>query len=161
VRGGDGWSGLLRSHAGAEIEILSTSRNRRRASRPASIWQTAPRSQPRAPAPPALARRTAFLLADVHLDERLSPKYPGGRPTLRSKTALSIVVGMPACGVVDARQTLTIGAADVKPPTALNLPLNAPVRLVHEPRSMRAACWSWWRTASTAANVVRLAVKQK
>jgi GntR family transcriptional regulator len=121
------WSGLLRSREGAEIEILSDEPNRDGAAVPASIGKPAPRYR-------HLRRRhwrggQPFLLADVYLDERLSPKVT--ESDLRSKTALKLVAGIPGVRIVDARQTLTIGAADVETAAALNLPLNAPVAYVH------------------------------
>ena len=41
------------------------------------------------------------------------------------------MAGIPGVRIADARQTLTIGAADVETAAALNLPLNAPVAHVH------------------------------
>jgi len=46
---------------------------------------------------------------------------------LRTKTALKLVAGIPGVRIADARQTLTIGMADVETAAALRLPLNAPV----------------------------------
>jgi GntR family transcriptional regulator len=121
------WSGLLRSREGAEIEILADEPGREGASIPQSIGKPAPRYR-------HLRRRhwrdgQPFLLADVYLDERLSPKVTDA--DLRSKTALKLVASIPGVRIADARQTLTIGAADVETAAALNLPLNAPVAYVH------------------------------
>lgn len=122
------WSGLLRSREGAEIEILSdTSGLEAAVVPPASIGQPAPRYR-------HIRRRhwrdgQPFLLADVYLDERLSPKIT--QADLESKTALKLVAGIPGLRISDARQTLTIGTADVETAAALHLPLNAPVAHVH------------------------------
>jgi len=117
------WNGLLRSREGAEIEILADEPAREAASVPQSIGRLAARYR-------HLRRRHSrkgqpFLLADVYLDERLSPKVTDA--DLRSKTALKLVAGIPGVRISDARQTLTIGAADVETAAMLNLPLNAPV----------------------------------
>jgi GntR family transcriptional regulator len=121
------WSGLLRSREGAEIEILSDTPGRLGASIPDSIGAPAPLYR-------HLRRRhwrdgQPFLLADVYLDERLSPLVT--EEDLRTKTALRLVSNLPGIKIADARQTLTIGAADVQTAGALHLPLNAPVAHVH------------------------------
>ncbi|WP_431268025.1 GntR family transcriptional regulator [Dankookia sp. P2] len=120
------WNGLLRSREGAEIEILADEAGREPPTIPQGIGRLAARYR-------HLRRRHSrngqpFLLADVWLDERLSPKVTAA--DLRSKTALKLVAGIPGVRISDARQTLTIGAADVETAAALNLPLNAPVALV-------------------------------
>lgn len=68
------WSGLLRSRGGAEI------------GRPAPLYRHIRRRHWRDGQP--------FLLADVYLNERLSPKV--GAEALRSRTALKLVAGTPA-----------------------------------------------------------------
>jgi GntR family transcriptional regulator len=121
------WSGLLRSREGAEIEILGDSSGHDAAAVPDSIGQPAPRYR-------HIRRRhwrdgQPFLLADVWLDERLSDRIT--EEDLRTRTALRLVSGLPGVKIADARQTLTIGAADVEAAAALQLPLNAPVAHVH------------------------------
>ena len=122
------WSGLLRSRDGAEIEILDdVSGIPGPVVPPAEIGEIAPVYR-------HIRRRHSrngqpFLLADVYLDERLSPKVT--EEDLRSKTALKLVAGIPGVRITDARQTLTIGTADVETAAALQVPLNAPVALVH------------------------------
>jgi GntR family transcriptional regulator len=69
------------------------------------------------------------MVADVFLDERLRPKVSD--EDLRSKTALKLVAGIAGVRISDARQTLTIGTADVETAAALQIPLNAPVAHVH------------------------------
>ncbi len=121
------WSGLLRSRDGAEIEILSDLPMPDGAPAPEGIGRPAPRYR-------HLRRRHSrggqpFLLADVYLDARLRPKVSD--EDLRSKTALKLAASIPGVRIGDARQTLTIGTADVAAAAALNLPLNAPVAYVH------------------------------
>jgi GntR family transcriptional regulator len=118
------WTGLLRSREGAEIELLGET---------PGVSET--------PAPPVEIGRKAlrythirrrhwrdgqpFLVADVYLDERLRPKVT--TEDLRGKTALKLAASIPGVRITDARQTLTIGTADIETATALQLPLNAPV----------------------------------
>lgn len=121
------WNGLLRSRDGAQIEVL----NERRAIPGEAL--TADLGT-RAPTYRHWRRRHArdgqpFLLADVYLDERLADRV--SPDDLRSRTALRLVAGLPGIRIADARQTLTIGAADMETAAALGVPLNAPVAHVH------------------------------
>jgi GntR family transcriptional regulator len=118
------WSGLLRSREGAEIETLGIRENL-----PASAIPPVEIGEPAA-AYRHFHRRhwrdgDPFLLADVYLDERLAPKVT--EEDLRTKTALKLVASLPGVTIGDARQTLTIGTADVETAAALRVPLNAPV----------------------------------
>lgn len=117
------WGGLLRSREGAEIEILGMEAGAMPPLIPDGLGRPAPSYQ-------HLRRRHSrrgqvFLLADVYLDARLWPKVR--RADLARKTALSLVAGLPGVVIKDARQTLTIGSADVEVAEALGMPLNAPV----------------------------------
>lgn len=117
------WGGLLRSREGAEIEILGQAAGVLPPILPDRLGQAAPSYQ-------HLRRRhsrrgQAFLLADVYLDSRLWPLVPAA--DLTSQTALSLVARIPGIELVDARQTLTIGSADVETAERLAMPLNAPV----------------------------------
>jgi GntR family transcriptional regulator len=121
------WNGLLRSREGAEIEILSDVDDIPGDTIPDTIGEKAPLYR-------HIRRRhwrdgQPFLLADVYLDQRLSALVSA--EDLSSKTALRLVSGLKGVQVVDARQTLTIGIADVESAGALQLPLNAPVAHVH------------------------------
>ncbi len=122
------WSGLLRSRDGAEIEVLGeTPGVAGDATPPAAIGTLAP-------AYTHFRRRhwrdgQPFMVADVFLDQRLRPKVSA--QDLRTRTALKLAAGIPGVRVTDARQTLTIGMADVETAAALHLPLNAPVAHVH------------------------------
>lgn len=117
------WDGLLRLREGEEIEVLLDSRAEEAARLPASLGAPAPHYR-------HLRRRyrregRPFLIADLWLDERLSPRITPH--DLRSKTALKLLADMPGVRIVDARQVLTVRSADVETAAALDLPLNAPV----------------------------------
>lgn len=151
------WSGLLRSREGAEIEILADQPGRDGASIPQTIGKPAARYR-------HLRRRhwrggQPFLLADVYLDERLSPKVTDA--DLRSKTALKLVAGIPGVRISDARQTLTIGSADVETAAALKLPLNAPVAYVHRAAVDARGVLILVANGIYRGDVVRLDVKLK
>lgn len=118
------WSGLLRSRAGAEIEILGET--------PGIATEGLPPVDLGRPAARYchIRRRhwrdgEPFLLADVYLDERLRPRVSS--QDLRARTALRLVASIPGVRIADARQVLTIGMADVETAAALRIPLNAPV----------------------------------
>ncbi|MGI4943403.1 MAG: GntR family transcriptional regulator [Janthinobacterium lividum] len=120
------WGGLLRSREGATIEILEVDAD----AQPPSLL---PGSGTAAPSYRRLRRRhwrdgQAFLLATLFLDERLWTKVTP--EDLRTRTALNLVASLPGVRVVDARQTLTIGSADVEVAAGLGIPLNAPVAYV-------------------------------
>ncbi|MFM2149130.1 MAG: hypothetical protein RLZZ187_1436 [Pseudomonadota bacterium] len=118
------WSGLLRSREGAEIEVLGETKGvTGDATPPAAIGTVAPRYS-------HIRRRhwrdgQPFLVTDVFLDERLRAKVTA--EDLRGKTALKLAASIPGVRITDARQSLTIGTADIETATALQLPLNAPI----------------------------------
>lgn len=120
------WGGLLRSREGAEIEILAAEAGAmppvslEGIGRPAQSYHRLRRRHSR--------RGVAFLLAEIYLDERWWPKVDPA--DLTRKTALSLVASLPGITIADARQTLTIGSADVEVAEQLDMPLNAPVAQV-------------------------------
>lgn len=121
------WSGLLLSRPGAVIELLSDQRGRQPPQVPHPVGELAPayrhvrRRHSRNGAP--------FLVADLYIDERVARQIP--RKLLEEKSALRLISDIPGLKIKDARQTLTIGTADVETAEALHIPLNAPVALVH------------------------------
>jgi GntR family transcriptional regulator len=121
------WSGLLMSREGAVIELLADERGTQPAYIPHAIGELAPSYR-------RLRRRhtrrdSPFLLADLYIDERLSGRI--ARKDLQSKTALRLVADIRGLKIRDARQTLTIGTADVDTAEHLHIPLNAPVACVY------------------------------
>jgi len=151
------WSGLLRARDGARIEILSDRSGVEGSRIPQSIGIAAPLYR-------HIRRRhwrdsQPFLLADVYLDQRLSPKVT--KRDLQTKTALKLVAGLPGMEIADARQTLTIGMADVEVASALQLPLNAPVAYVHRVAVDAAGTCVLVANGIYRGDVVRLDVKLK
>jgi GntR family transcriptional regulator len=151
------WSGLLRAREGAEIEILSDTPNLDGGTVPESIGT-----------PAALYRHIRrrhsrdgqpFLLADVYLDQRLSPKVTP--EDLRTKTALKLVASLPGVRIADARQILTIGTADLEVATALNIPLNAPVAYVERTAMDRDGVLLLIAQGIYRGDVVRIDIKLK
>ncbi len=121
------WGGLLRSREGADIEILGVTEGSQppisldELGKPAEAYVHLRRRHSR--------RGVAFLLADVFLDKRWWPHVDPA--DLTRKTALSLVASLPGIVIADARQTLTIGSADVEIAEQLDMPLNAPVAYVN------------------------------
>ncbi len=70
-----------------------------------------------------------FLLADLHIDERLRDRIT--QRDLESKTALRLISEVEGVEIIDARQTLTIGTADIETSEALAISLDSPVAFVH------------------------------
>jgi GntR family transcriptional regulator len=121
------WSGLLMSRAGATIELLSDERGQKPRQIPHPIGKLAPSYR-------RLRRRhtrdgVPFLLAELYIDERLSKRMT--RNLFETKTALRLIADIPGVKIKDARQSLTIGTADVETAQALNIPLNAPIACVY------------------------------
>ncbi|MEQ8814660.1 MAG: GntR family transcriptional regulator [Thalassobaculum sp.] len=121
------WSGMLRPSHSARIEILSDEAEIR-------LERIAYQIGALAPSYRHLHRRhwrhdAPFLLTDVYIDERLRDRI--GRADVESKTALRLIHDIPGLTIAEARQTLTIGTADMETAEALAMPLNAPVAFVH------------------------------
>lgn len=124
---GTDWSGLLRPSHAAKIEVLEDEPNKVLSNVPYMIGELAPTYR-------RLRRRhwrhdVPFLLTDVHIDERLRDRI--SRQDIETKTALRLIHDIPDLEIVDARQTLTIGTADLETAEWLSIPLNAPVAYVY------------------------------
>jgi GntR family transcriptional regulator len=121
------WSGLLMSRDGATIELLSDQRGHQPLQIPHPIGQLAPSYR-------RLRRRHSrggvpFLLAELYIDERLTRSMT--RKIFETKTALRLIADIPGLKIKDARQSLTVGTADMETAHALNLPLNSPIVYVY------------------------------
>jgi GntR family transcriptional regulator len=151
------WGGLMRAREGADIEILYEEVTDKAPMPPHEIGKLAPRYL-------HLRRRhfrdgTAFLVAEVFIEEQLSKKIPKSAYT--TKTAMSLVGSLPGIKVSDSRQTLTIGAADVETANYLNVPLNAPVARVYRSIADNRGKIILLSNGTYRGDLVRLDVKLK
>ncbi len=149
------WSGMLRPSHAARIEILSDEADVR-------LERIAYQIGDLAPAYRHLHRRhwrhdQAFLLTDVYIDERLRDRI--GRKDVETKTALRLIHDLPGLEIAEARQTLTIGTADMETAEALAMPLNAPVAFVHRRAVDRAGTAVLIAEGIYRGDVVRFDVK--
>ncbi|MEX1214684.1 GntR family transcriptional regulator [Saccharospirillum sp.] len=117
------WSGLLIARDNATIEILSEERNVLLPRYESAIGKPAPGYR-------HLRRRhsrdgTAFLLADVYVDERLCSAIPEEAYT--TVTAMRLVSDIPGQTVKNANQIVTIGSAGLETATELNVSIGDPV----------------------------------
>jgi GntR family transcriptional regulator len=151
------WSGLLMSRKDAVIELLSDERGKQPPHVPHPIGELAPSYR-------RLRRRHSrlgapFLLAELYIDERLSRRIP--KKDLVSKTALRLVSEIPGLQIKDARQTLTIGSADVETAEQLDTALNAPIAIVHRSVVDRSGCLVFTGEGIYRGDAVRIDMKLK
>jgi len=124
---GTDWSGLLRPNYDATIEILHDEPDvvlhgfEEQIGTLAGAYRHVRRRHWRHGQP--------FLLADLHIDERLRDRITAR--DLESKTALRLISEVEDVEIIDARQTLTIGTADIETSEALAMSLDSPVAFVH------------------------------
>ena len=116
------WSGMLLARAGATIEVLSDESG----VTPAGYEGTGIL----APGYRHLRRRhsrdgEAFLLANVYVEETISKRIPA--KAFSTKSALRMIADMRGFEIGAAKQTLTIGTADIETSALLGISLNAPV----------------------------------
>jgi GntR family transcriptional regulator len=121
------WSGLLRASDGATIEVLETQAGRmppqvslERGVRHAAKYHYLRRRHWRHGAP--------FLIADVYIADHVFRRIPA--KTWQTESSLRMLTNVPRLKIADARQTLTVGGADVETAHLLNVALNAPVARV-------------------------------
>ena len=121
------WSGLLMSRDGAMIDVLSQEEG----------------AMPPMPDDPIgtlatgyrhLRRRHArdgepYLIADIYVEQSIAQQISDS--DYRSKSALRLIADIPGLDISDARQTLTIGTADINLARELGMALNDPVAFVH------------------------------
>lgn len=70
-----------------------------------------------------------FLLADVFLDAKKAKSLP--KSAFTKLSAMRLAESLPDVEITDARQTLTIGAADFETAAEMEIALNAPIAHVH------------------------------
>jgi len=151
------WSGLLLSREGATIEVLSDDRGRKPPKIPHPVGELAPSYR-------RLRRRHSrggvpFLLAELYIDERLARRMT--RKLFETKTALRLIADVPGFKIKDARQSLTIGTADVETAQALNVPLNAPIAYVYRSVVDRSGCLVFIGEGLYRGDQVRIDMKLK
>jgi len=148
------WSGLLMSRDGAVIEVLSDARGRP-PHIPHPIGDVAPsyrhlrRLHSRRDAP--------FLITELFVDERLSGRI--SKEALQTKTALRLIADIPGVQVKDARQTLTVGTADMEVADRLQLPLNAPIVVVYRSVVDQHGCLVFVGEGIYRGDVIRIDMK--
>jgi GntR family transcriptional regulator len=71
-----------------------------------------------------LREDTPYCVISIYLDERLFRQAP---ERFRHEVMIPILVSLPGVRIAQARQTLTIGAADAATAAHLRVPVNAPV----------------------------------
>lgn len=120
------WKGLLTSRRGTRIEILIDEQRSAPAVVPHAIGEIA--SSYRHLRRRHWREKVPFLLADLYIDNNLKGKIPEN--AYSTLTALRLVTNIPGTRIVDARQTLTIGTADLETAKLMNLALNEPVAYV-------------------------------
>jgi GntR family transcriptional regulator len=91
--------------------------------------------------------------------KRLSARI--AKKDLQTKTALRLVSDIPGLKIKDARQTLTIGSADVETSDGLDLPLNAPIAIVHRSVVDRSGCLVFIGEGLYRGDMVRIDMKLK
>jgi GntR family transcriptional regulator len=117
------WASLISAHEGVDIKVLESRRVRELPAAYAGEGKRAPSYQ--------MMRRlhsrngNPYLLGRLFLDSALFKKGPPSE--FRRKPTLPILQKIAGRRIARARQTLTIGSADVAVAALLELPLNAPV----------------------------------
>jgi GntR family transcriptional regulator len=154
---GTDWSGLLAPREEVVIEVLSEQRGFQPAHVPHPIGTLAPSYR-------RITRRHArdrapFLLARLYIDERLSKRI--SKKDLQSKTALKLIADIPDMKIKDARQTLTIGSADIETSELLDLALNAPLGVVHRSVVDRSGCLVFIGEGLYRGDMIRIDMKLK
>jgi len=120
------WNGLITSREGTSIELLSDSVGEAPAVIPHPIGEVSTNYR-------HLRRKhskdgKAFLVADVYIDEKLAQRLPDDAFT--TLTAMRLAASIPNVKIVDARQTITVGSADLSMANTLGIELNAPICFV-------------------------------
>jgi GntR family transcriptional regulator len=121
------WSGLLMSRDGAKIDVLSQDENVVPPVNGDPIGALAASYR-------HLRRRhtrdgVAYLIADIYVESAVAQRIT--KADYRSKSALRLIADIPGVEVSDARQTLTIGTADIDLADELGIAINDPVAFVH------------------------------
>jgi len=117
------WKSIITAHAGAEIEVLES----RAVKALPQIYLSEGRTADAYQMMRRLHRRNGvpYLLGRFYLERALYKKGPPSR--FRNQPTLPILHKLARTRLARARQTMTIGMADVSVASLLQIPLNAPV----------------------------------
>ena len=121
------WNGLLSNREGTKIEVLSDHPNQHPPMVPHPFGKLCDSYR-------HLRRRHwleegPFLLTDVFIDDEIATHISNA--SFSSLTAMRLVSQAPNVKIKDARQTLTIGAADIEIAELIKMPLSAPIAQVY------------------------------
>ncbi|PCI53363.1 MAG: GntR family transcriptional regulator [Alphaproteobacteria bacterium] len=121
------WQGLLSQRDGTKIEVLSEQHSIVPPFIPHPIGTTTGRYR-------HIRRRhwrddTPFLLADVYIEEEIAAELSDS--AFKELTALRLVTSVANISIKDARQTLTLGSADIETAELMKIPFNAPIAHVY------------------------------
>lgn len=120
------WKDLLTGRPGATIEVISNTVSGPPSDAPTEMGKLADQYR--------LLRRyhsrdgRIFLVADVFIDAELAKSLP--KSALKSRTAMRLAESLKDIEICDARQTVTIGTADLDLSLLMDIELNAPVAYV-------------------------------
>jgi GntR family transcriptional regulator len=151
------WDGLLRSREGAVIEQLHEEVVQKPAhalhdiGKPTGSYKHFSRRHWRDGVP--------FLISEVYIDKQLCKRIP--KSSLATKTGLRILAEIPGLKIADVRQTLMIDAADPATAEKLQIPLNAPVAVVHRSAADSKGRLIFLADSVYPGNIVRLDMKLK
>jgi len=123
---GTDMGGLLRAREGAVVELLFEERGVRLSGNFPPIGSEAAGYR-------HIRRRhmlngEPFLIGDTYIEERACAQIH--RASFKTKTAMRLITDVPGLQISDARQTLTIGTADIVMAELLDVALNAPIAKV-------------------------------
>ncbi len=151
------WPGLLRSRKGATIETLAENANQQLpvlpdvAGKHTKGYRHFRRRHWRNGEP--------FLLSDIYIDEALCKRVP--RATIATKKGLQLLSEVRGPEIGDARQILTIGAADIVTAEMRNMDWNAPVAFMRRYASDKKGSLIFMGETVYRGDVVWLSMKLK
>jgi GntR family transcriptional regulator len=121
------WNAIIAAHAGGEIKVLEHARN---VQPPSHLTHDAALvGEYEMMRRLHLRDRVPYLLGRFYLDRELYRLAPAKR--YRKEATLRILHEVAGERIAQARQTLTIGTADLEVSRLLEVPLNSPVAVVH------------------------------
>lgn len=104
-------------------------------------------------------REKPYFLSDIYVDERLCSRL--SRKDFRTKPVFKLIGDIEGLKIADARQTLTIGTADVETAFHLNIPINSPVAIVHRSALDDQGCLVLVATGAYRGDALQIDMKLK